>query len=104
MDPDKVKAVMDWPLPKNASEMRSFLGLCNHYKRFIEGYSTKIGNLSELQQATKPFDLADAKYKLARQEYAWPKQAITSAPILAVYYKLMLPRDCDSISIQLFYL
>ena len=37
MDPNKVAAVRDWPQPTTFSELRSFLGLCNQYKRFIEG-------------------------------------------------------------------
>eukprot|EP00253_Pinus_taeda_P023417 PITA_23417 len=27
VDPEKVKAIMDWPIPKNAHEIRSFMGL-----------------------------------------------------------------------------
>lgn len=82
MDPDKVTAVLNWPLPKNASELRSFLGLCNHYKRFIGGYSTKIAALSELTQANCQFNLPENSPAL--QAFEWLKQAITSAPILAV--------------------
>jgi hypothetical protein len=51
MDPDKVSAVLDWPLPKDVAEPRSFFGLANHYKWFLLNYSTEIAALSEL---TKP--------------------------------------------------
>jgi hypothetical protein len=26
MEPEKVKAIMEWPVPKNAHEVRSFMG------------------------------------------------------------------------------
>lgn len=38
-DPLKVRAVQDFPIPKNLSELRSFLGLMNYYHRFIQDYA-----------------------------------------------------------------
>jgi hypothetical protein len=34
-DPAKVKAVVDWPLPRTAFEVRSFLGLANYFRKYI---------------------------------------------------------------------
>ena len=39
MDPEKVKAVVEWPTPKSVTEIRSFLGLAGYYRRFVEGFS-----------------------------------------------------------------
>ena len=36
VDPMKVEAVSQWEAPKNASEIRSFLGLAGYYRKFIE--------------------------------------------------------------------
>ena len=33
VDPSKVEAMKDWPRPKNASEVRSFLGLAGYYRK-----------------------------------------------------------------------
>ena len=38
VDPSKVTAVTEWEAPKNAGEIRSFLGLAGYYRRFIENF------------------------------------------------------------------
>jgi hypothetical protein len=39
VDPENVKAIMEWPVPKNSHEVRSFMGLVGYYQRFVEGFS-----------------------------------------------------------------
>jgi len=34
----KVEVVQQWPVPRNLTELRSFLGLCSYYRRFIEDF------------------------------------------------------------------
>ena len=48
MDLDKVKAIQEWQAPTGVSELRSFLGLANYYKQFVEGYSRIATPLTEL--------------------------------------------------------
>ena len=38
MDPKKIEAVKNWTIPKTVTDVRSFLGFTNHYRRFIQGY------------------------------------------------------------------
>ncbi len=38
--PNYVKAVKDWPLPINKTQVRTFLGKVGYYRRIIKGYST----------------------------------------------------------------
>jgi hypothetical protein len=42
VDPDKIKSIMDWPTPRDVSDIRSFRGLTGYHRRFIKGFS-KIG-------------------------------------------------------------
>jgi hypothetical protein len=55
VDLAKVEAIMEWPMPTNVLELRSFMGLARYYRQFIEGFS-KIANLiTELQKKNKKF-------------------------------------------------
>jgi hypothetical protein len=35
-DPKKIEAVKTWPEPTTVTELRSFIGFCSYYRRFIE--------------------------------------------------------------------
>ncbi|UYV85087.1 hypothetical protein LAZ67_X004532 [Cordylochernes scorpioides] len=75
--PDKVKAVSKFPRPRNISELRSFLGLCSYYRRFIENSADKARSLHDLLKTEKQF------YWDAAQEKAFEvlKTALISEPV-----------------------
>lgn len=47
-DPEKIKAIQHFPVPKKVKHVRAFLGLCNYYRKFIPYYSVSIIPLCEL--------------------------------------------------------
>ncbi|XP_024146840.2 uncharacterized protein LOC112157953 [Oryzias melastigma] len=47
-DPEKVAAVKNWPEPTDLKSLRSFLGFCGYYRRFIANYSSIVRPLTEL--------------------------------------------------------
>ena len=48
MDMEKVRAIQEWKVPMKVTKLRSFLGLANYYRRFIEGYSRRAAPLTKL--------------------------------------------------------
>ena len=59
VDPSKIEAVRDWPRPRNASEVRSFLGLAGYYRRFVEGFSKIAAPMTELTTKNLKFIWSD---------------------------------------------
>ncbi|CAB4043628.1 Hypothetical predicted protein, partial [Paramuricea clavata] len=54
-DPAKVTAIKEFATPKDASEVRSLLGMTNFCCRFIKNYATLIQPLRELTKKDLPF-------------------------------------------------
>ena len=80
VDPRKTAVVADWPAPRNVKELRSFLGLSNYFRRFIQGYSRMVMPLTHLLTASVDWHWGDA----CQHAFASVKAALTSAPVLAV--------------------
>ena len=56
MDERKVQVVIGWPAPAKVTELRSFLGLANYYRRFIKGYSKIVSPLTDLLKKDRAWD------------------------------------------------
>ncbi|GJZ25898.1 RNA-directed DNA polymerase, eukaryota, reverse transcriptase zinc-binding domain protein [Tanacetum coccineum] len=48
MDPNKIKAVWEWPNPTTQRQVRGFLGLAGYYRHFIKVYATMAAPLTDL--------------------------------------------------------
>jgi len=40
MEEDKMKGVLDWPIPKCIKNVQKFLGLANYYYQFIKDFAS----------------------------------------------------------------
>ena len=47
-DLDKIKAITSMPAPKSKSDVRSFLGMCNYYRKFIPDFAKTSYPLNHL--------------------------------------------------------
>ena len=76
----KVKAITEWPTPKDKTEVRSFLGLANYYRRFVPHFSSIARPLTDLTKK-------NVHYKWTPQcEVAFEalKHKLCEAPVLAM--------------------
>ncbi|KAI2659925.1 Transposon Tf2-9 polyprotein [Labeo rohita] len=78
MDPEKIKAVVDWPSPDSRKALQRFLGFANFYRRFIRNYSQLAAPLTALTSPRMAFRWSDA----AEAAFANLKRRFVSAPIL----------------------
>ena len=63
VDEEKVKAIRDWPTPKNANEVRNFHGLVSFYKRFVKDFSLIATPLNELVKKNVMFKWNEVQEK-----------------------------------------
>ncbi|GBM96356.1 Retrovirus-related Pol polyprotein from transposon 297 [Araneus ventricosus] len=78
-EPGKVSAVKDWNLPQNVHELKSFLGLCAYYRRFVKGFSVIARPLHRLTENKQKFLWSEECEKAFNNL----KEVLISAPILS---------------------
>ena len=94
-NPEKVKKIKDWPVPKDPKEVHSFVGLASYYQRFIPDFAKWAGPLHALIiPASTLYKVRTGILKKSDlPNFNWTedcqigfdnlKRALTSAPILA---------------------
>ncbi|GFW01290.1 hypothetical protein TNCV_5029451 [Trichonephila clavipes] len=80
-DPDKIKAVRNFPTPKNIHDIRSFLGLCSYFRRFIKGFCYLAEPLQSLLKSGVEFHWGPEEV----EAFNSLKKALTSDPVLGMY-------------------
>ena len=56
VDPKKIEVVVEWKLPRNVIEVRSFLGLTGYYRIFVKGFSMIVALMTRLLQKNVKFE------------------------------------------------
>lgn len=75
---DKIKAVLNYPLPKTVTEIKSFLGLIGYYRRFIKDFAKVTQPLTSCLKKRNKIIINQA-YIDAFQKC---KELLTNAPLL----------------------
>lgn len=78
MSPDKTKSITSWPEPTNVTEVQSFLGFANFYRRFIPHFSRLSLPLTTLTKKNSTFQW-DLK---AQESFDNLKQELSSDTVL----------------------
>ena len=80
MEKEKVRGVLEWPIPKCVKDVQKFLGLVNYYRRFVKDFA----------------EIARLMHRLVRKQERWNwgveqeeafgklKEIFMSEPVLAV--------------------
>ncbi|WVZ89030.1 hypothetical protein U9M48_035489 [Paspalum notatum var. saurae] len=80
VDPEKVEAVSNWKTPRNATEIRSFLGLAGYYQRFMENFSKIAKPMTGLLKNNTPYEWDDK----CEESFQLLKEKLTTAPVLTL--------------------
>ena len=77
--PRKVQAIREVQVPENHTELKSFLGIVNYYRRFIPDNATLAHPLNGLFAENIPWQWT----KQCQEEFLKLKRIFQSAPLLA---------------------
>ena len=86
VDPEKTRAVSEFPIPRNVRDLRGFLGLTSYYRRFIDGYSKLAKPLHRLTGKDVSYQW-DSECQRAFEDL---KKKLITAPVL-VYPNFEVP-------------
>ncbi|KAL6417766.1 hypothetical protein ACFW04_014363 [Cataglyphis niger] len=77
-DPAKIQAVKEFPTPRNAKNIKQFLGLAGYYRRFIPNFSKTARPLTNLLKKEEPF----VWKKEQESAFVQLREALCTEPIL----------------------
>lgn len=78
-DPGKVEAITNFPIPRTVKQVRSFLGMCGWYQRYIAGYASIAAPITDLLKKQARFTWTEN----AQSAFDLLKLRLTSAPVLS---------------------
>ena len=78
-NPNKVKIICDYQVPKNVKQVRQFLGLTNYYRRFQKNYSNTAKILQNLTQKDVPFNWTEE----CQKAFETLRNNLITEPVLA---------------------
>ena len=79
MEEEKVRGVLDWPIPKYVKDVQKFLELVNYYRRFIESFTSVARPLYDMVKKDQKWDWTERQEEAFRELKEW----FTKEPVLA---------------------
>ncbi|CAG2204834.1 unnamed protein product [Mytilus edulis] len=77
--PDRVQAIVDYPIPKNVKELRRLVGLFNWFRKYIKNFSAEMEPLTRLLKKYERFSWTDEQQRAFQNV----KSLLLDSPILA---------------------
>ena len=97
-DPAKVEAVKEWPVPKNVTDVRSFVGFCSYYRRFIRNFAEIARPLHAVTKKNDCFEWNE----VCQVAFERLKLELTTAPMLQYPdFKSLFVVDTDASNVSL---
>ena len=80
LDPDRVSKVHDWPIPRTAKQLSSFLGLASYMRKFVKNFASIAAPLFKLVQKDVKFHWTEeAQFAFDRL-----RKVLSEAPVLTL--------------------
>ena len=84
--PSKTKAIISMPAPINVSQLRSFLGMANHYAKFISNLSDRLSPFYSMLKKDTPW-----KWNINCEKSFQSIKRILTSPLALTHYDPTLP-------------
>lgn len=79
VDPEKVSAILELPVPRSVKEVRQFCGTASWYRRFISDFASRLYPLTSMLRKNKHFKWTEE----AQKAFDDIRQSLVQAPILS---------------------
>ena len=95
---EKVQAILSYPTPKSARDVKRYLGVCGYYRGFIQNYGSIAAPLTSLLKKNAKFEWGPQQ----QTAFSTLQAALTSAPVLIFPdYSAPFHIHCDASDIGL---
>lgn len=78
-NPEKIKAILDYPIPKTPKQLKGFLGLLGYYRKFIRNFAKLTKPLTICLKKDRTINVNDEAYTTC---FEFCKKLLTNEPIL----------------------
>ena len=76
----KIHTIQEWPTPRNAKDVQSFLGLANYYRKFVENFSEIEAPMRNLTRKKVTFQWTEVE----EEAFNTLKKKLSEPPILTM--------------------